>query len=1702
MNKEYYIKLRAKIDESSKTINELNKQIKTMENKISSLEIKVKMPSSANKGFGDLNTQLRKLQINMSEFQNNILSTSNSFDTTTTRYTNNAGKILTVQEKIIAGEKRYKLSLKEVGNAVETNAKQADKWKYSWSKAFQSFTTYMSVTTVFYQIIHTTKDMIQEVIDLDSALVELQKVTDLSGGSLQRFTKDAYDAAEAVAKTGTDMVEAATEFAKAGYSEDQILKLGELALMYTNIADEEVSAAESAEFMIAQMKAFNIEAESAIHIIDAVNEVSNNFAVSSADIANNLGKSSAVMANAGNSYEQMIGLLTAGTEITRNASKVSNGLKTITLRLQGMDDEGEENLQLVAQMEALYKKLGISVYNSNGEMKNTYELLETLAPIYQEATTAEKAYITETIAGKYQAQNAAAILNNFAVAIEATETALNSEGSAAAENAKVLDSIEGKINGFKSAFEELSSSLIDSGFVKGVIDLGTALLKFANSDVTKMIAKLAISLTVLKLVTTGFGALSNAVKTSTLVYGLNTVAMSKNILTNSNLTKEQKKEVIQLLLTKGALDKKTGGLTKDTAAQLKNILATTNLTKAQKKDITAKIAGAAANTAMTGSTLTLKGAVDALIASIAANPIGAILVAATALITVITSVTNAIKENKEEQRQALIELGDKANETYSEVSDALDEELETVKDLKKQLEAHNITQAEAKDIKKQLLDVQEELVKQYGNEAEGIDLVNGKLDEEIKKIEELKKKKAEDYLTTNSSNIATAGSSITIKQNMLGANNIGVSGDNEKFIDELLNKNWEFDIENSRTYAEWFYNQIKVRIDELNTAYNKAVNEGNTDLANKTKKQLDELTTYSSEYKDQAEKSVETFDNTVDAYITVNDNLSEAFKKLQGDNAVDWGTAMSDVWTELEKMKANGDISEEWASNVYDYLLDMYEKNWERVGKEQEQAAQDALDNYQRGALGRTESGQGTSIDAFFSEDTGEMSDKAQELYDALKLIADGGMVTEESIQGVIDKFSEFDVVNGQLVDSFGNTIGSIDDIKSYFNTLTSEMDTGKSILQGYSTELDSITSKYNILTAAVDEYNEAGYISAETLIKLTDNDLLQYLSYENGLLSANTEGLYNNAETARIAASQKLYNAMADDVLAVAEGRVDEASSLAQDAVKNLGDNAETAGTQAQNSISKFIGFAEAVDQTNKALSGKELTSDVSEKIKAVQNAYKPMFDLLSKPINIEKKKYTTSSNSGKGSSSSSSKNEKEWWETELENLKNQFKYNEITIEEYIRGLDNLLGRVQKGTDAWRQINEELQKQRLTKVEDDYKRGTISLDEYIKKLKELIKAYKQGSDAWNDLADKIKKALQDKAKAQKDDLGTAEDAAIGIIDEEIDKLKELKEEQEEYYDQLIADKEKANEETEKELELARLQEALANAQKEKTKRVWREGIGWVWEADQEAIREAQEALDEFNNQQEIDALEKQKEEAISAIEEQIDAWEKYKESWEDVADDYETQQARIVLAQQLGADAEAAILQQRLDVLEQYKSKYLATMKEITDLENTPADKLSGYNTPTSTNVSSGGSSGSSGSSNKTYTVKSGDTLSGIGSKYGVSWQKIYNANKSVIGNNPNRIYPGQTLTIPGYANGGMVDYTGLAMLHGTKSKPEFVLNNDQMRNMLSTLTRPQVTSNLPTSSGAVNNYNFGNIELPNVTNAKQFVTELKSLVNITKHQ
>lgn len=242
-------------------------------------------------------------------------------------------------------------------------------------------------------------DAVQQVFELDEALTEFKKVSDLSGDALDEYADKLGNLGETVARTKSEMVEAATEFVKSGYSEDESANLAQVASLYQNIADEEISAGESASFIIAQMKAFNVTAEDSIHIVDAVNEVSNNFAVSSADLATNLGKVSSTLSITGTSFEESLGMLTAITEITRNASMASRGLKMISSRLtQVLDDSSATGKKLTE----IYDGLGIALKDEEGQIRSTFDILQDLSKQWGGLSKNEQEYIALQSAGANQ----------------------------------------------------------------------------------------------------------------------------------------------------------------------------------------------------------------------------------------------------------------------------------------------------------------------------------------------------------------------------------------------------------------------------------------------------------------------------------------------------------------------------------------------------------------------------------------------------------------------------------------------------------------------------------------------------------------------------------------------------------------------------------------------------------------------------------------------------------------------------------------------------------------------------------------------------------------------------------------------------------------------------------------------------------------------------------------------------------------------------------------------------------------------------------------------------------------------------------------------------------------------------------------------------------------------------------------------------
>ncbi len=326
------------------------------------------------------------------------------------------------------------------------------------------------------------------------------------------------------------MVEAATEFRKNSFNDSDSATLAKVATMFTNVADESMSAADSASFIIAQMKAFNIEADDAYRIIDSVNAVSNNYAVSSGQLAQNLGNMSAAMATGNNTFEQSLGMLTAMTEITRNAAKGSRALITVQGRLNQVVDESSDTGKALT---AWYQEHAIAIKDDEGQVRSLYEVLTDVAKIWPKLTKNEQMYYLQQQAGTTQTQNLAALLKNYQTAIDATNTALESNGSAMKENEAYMESISAKEQALAAEFEDFANRVLSKELVGGFLDAGKAMLDFANNDVGAAITRITgFSATIASLVGIAGTVIGKLSEMRTLFSATNAAGGLASILTS------------------------------------------------------------------------------------------------------------------------------------------------------------------------------------------------------------------------------------------------------------------------------------------------------------------------------------------------------------------------------------------------------------------------------------------------------------------------------------------------------------------------------------------------------------------------------------------------------------------------------------------------------------------------------------------------------------------------------------------------------------------------------------------------------------------------------------------------------------------------------------------------------------------------------------------------------------------------------------------------------------------------------------------------------------------------------------------------------------------------------------------------------------------------------------------------------------------
>ena len=609
-------------------------------------------------------------------------------------------------------------SIKGASTSLLTLQKSLVKSLFSMSKYI------FGMYSGWYTLVRMIKNGITSVKELDAAMTELKKVTDESAKTYKQFLKDASLTANEIGSTLVEFVNATADFARLGYSIKEASNLAKVASIYTNIGDDVNSIDDATESIISTMKAFDIEAESAISIVDKFNEVGNRFAITSGGIGDALQRSASALYEAGNTLDESIALITTANSVVQNPEIVGTALKTLSLRLRGAKTELEEASldtdAMATSVSSLRDKLlgltsgKVDIMKNANEFKNTTEILREMSQVWEDMTDIQQAAALELMGGKRQANILSAIISNFDTVESVIQTALNSTNSAYIENEKYLDSIQGRLDKFNNAQQTMWANFISSGLIKGFVDAGTTIVETLNKiGVAGTLVISAMLLPALLSLTKGFNTwfkdtegtlkLSTALKNS--FKGLGTIITNvknfilgliapQKILTGATLKdtlaqKGLKKEFIEQIFASAGLTASTAKLTKE---QIKNAGAAFTAQYQQKKLTAAQYLASM-------STLGLGQAFKGLINIIKANPMMGVAGTFVSLALLFNKLYDTVDETADKTKEAFEEMSSTVDQTKSTIQ-SLEDELSTVQSQIDALEGKNLSFVDNEELKR------------------------------------------------------------------------------------------------------------------------------------------------------------------------------------------------------------------------------------------------------------------------------------------------------------------------------------------------------------------------------------------------------------------------------------------------------------------------------------------------------------------------------------------------------------------------------------------------------------------------------------------------------------------------------------------------------------------------------------------------------------------------------------------------------------------------------------------------------------------------------------------------------------------------------------------------------------------------------------------------------------------------------------------
>lgn len=453
----------------------------------------------------DLDVTSDKVQNKMSQMVDNLANGS--------RYTKefNAaqGKMYATIDRGSGVFEKYQLAYKNgPGNIdqslskVTQSVKPLSSYISEMGQKFRSLSQYLISNFGFQALTTGIRSGVTSIKELDSAMTELKKTSEGTKQEYRDFTTQARSDAKDIGSTTTQITNSAADFSRLGYTLGESQTLAKNTGVLKNVSEFE-SIDDATTAMISMMKAYDVKVDDSMDLIDKMNLIGNNYAISTDGIATALQDSGSALVAAGNDFDKSVALVTAANSVVQDPSKVGAGLRTIALRLRGTTAEelssmGEDTEGLVEttsklnsnikSLTAVNGKAGVSILDMNGNYRDTYDILKDISQVWNDIGKQDladgqnrQAALLEMMAGKNRSNILASILQHPELLTDVyNDSANNYQNSAQNELNTYLDSIEAKTTKIKESWSQLWQSEGTTNTFKGLLDVGNGAVGLLN----------------------------------------------------------------------------------------------------------------------------------------------------------------------------------------------------------------------------------------------------------------------------------------------------------------------------------------------------------------------------------------------------------------------------------------------------------------------------------------------------------------------------------------------------------------------------------------------------------------------------------------------------------------------------------------------------------------------------------------------------------------------------------------------------------------------------------------------------------------------------------------------------------------------------------------------------------------------------------------------------------------------------------------------------------------------------------------------------------------------------------------------------------------------------------------------------------------------------------------------------------------------